>query len=55
MSLDIPDMNSSSESMLSVVSGVGGAASAAEAILLLDLFASLLEDSTASAAFLFLG
>lgn len=47
-------MMSSSESMgLAVVSGVGGAA-AAEANLLLDCDAEV-EDSTASAAFLFLG
>lgn len=47
---------SSSESIPSVVSGVGGAASAAaEAILLLDLVACLSEDDIASAAFLFLG
>ena len=54
-SLDAPDMNSSSESIgLTVVSGVGGAdTAAAEAILLLDLVAGL-EDPTASAAFLFL-
>ena len=50
-------MKSSSESMPSVVSGVGGAASAAAeaAILLLDLVACLSEDAIASAAFLFLG
>ena len=51
-------MNSSSESIPSVVSGVGGAASAAAAeaaILLLDLVACLSEDGIASAAFLFLG
>jgi hypothetical protein len=53
----MPDMNSSSESIPSVVSGVGGAASAAAeaAILLLDLVACLSEDAIASAAFLFLG
>lgn len=58
-SLDKPDMKSSSESIpgLAVVSGVGGAASAAAeaAILLLDLFVSFREESTASAAFLFFG
>ena len=51
-------MNSSSESIPSVVSGVGGAASAAAAeaaILLLDLVACLSEDAIASAAFLFFG
>ena len=51
-------MNSSSESISSVVSGVGGAASAAAAeaaILLLDLVACFSEDAIASAAFLFLG
>ena len=56
-SLDKPDMNSSSESMvLPVVSGVGGAETAAAeaAILLLDLCAGL-EDPIASAAFLFFG
>jgi hypothetical protein len=54
-SLDKPDMNSSSESMvLPVVSGVGGAETAAAeaAILLLDLCTGL-EDPIASAAFLF--
>lgn len=56
-SLDKPDMNSSSESILRLpVSGVGGAAAAAEAaILLLDRFMSLIEVSAAPAAFLFLG
>jgi hypothetical protein len=56
-SLDMPDMKSSSESIsgLAEVSGVGGAAAAAaEAILLLDLLVSWIEESTASAAFLFL-
>jgi hypothetical protein len=51
-------MKSSSESIpgLAVVSGVGGAAPAAEAaILLLDLFVSFREESTASATFLFFG
>jgi hypothetical protein len=54
----MPDMKSSSESIpgLAEVSGVGGAAAAAaEAILLLDLWGFLTEESTASAAFLFLG
>lgn len=54
-------MKSSSESiagLVVVVSGVGGAATAAAAeaaILLLDIFVSSREESTASAAFLFLG
>lgn len=48
-SLDMP--KSSSES---IVCGVGGAVTAAEAILLLVLLAGL-EDVSASAAFLFLG
>jgi hypothetical protein len=42
----------STSSSESIVSGVGGAASTAEAILLLDLVAGL-EDGIASAAFLF--
>lgn len=52
-------MKSSSESIsgLAVVSGVGGAAPVATeaAILLLDILSSSIEESTASAAFLFLG
>lgn len=56
-SLDMPDMNSSSESIgLPVVSGVGGPSltAAAEAILLLDLWAERVSEATiASAAFRF--
>ena len=52
-------MKSSSESIpgLAVVSGVGGAPpeAAEAAILLLDMCVSSIEESTASAAFLFLG
>lgn len=47
----MPDINSSSES---IVSGVGGDIAAAEAVFLLALFVGW-EDATASAAFLFLG
>jgi hypothetical protein len=49
-------MKSSSESILvlAVVSGVGGAAAADAAILLLDLVGILSEGAIASAAFLFL-